>query len=135
MKKLYVSEKETGMKITEVDSILEGLTLISQFENDDKLDNNYKKDFYDIVDEDYCTVDINEEIKKELDGKKWGDLSEYEIENLFYYFNYNIVDFTGNNINEGAGILDFEFGLSIPCLIDIDSIFVEEDEMFYNPAN
>ena len=56
MGKIYVSDRETGTFIEEVASIEEGIMLISRFEEVDKENDSYEADFYDIVDEDHCSV-------------------------------------------------------------------------------
>ena len=54
--KLYVSDKETGTFIEEVKTIEEGKKLIEQYEETDKTDGTYTESFYDIVDEEHCSV-------------------------------------------------------------------------------
>lgn len=54
--KLYVSDKETGTFIEEVKTIEDGKKLISQYEETDKADGTYTENFYDIVDEEHCSV-------------------------------------------------------------------------------
>lgn len=49
--KIYVSDRETGTIIEEVNSIFEGEKLIDIYEEQDKIDGNYEKDFYDIINE------------------------------------------------------------------------------------
>lgn len=54
--KLYVSDRETGTFIEEVESIDEGLKLIDQYEAIDQEEGNYSPNFYDIVDEEHSSV-------------------------------------------------------------------------------
>lgn len=54
--KLYTADRETGTFIEEVKSIEEGMALIEQYEEKDKKDGVYEDNFYDIVDENHCTV-------------------------------------------------------------------------------
>ena len=56
MTKYYVSDKETGTFIEEVKTIEDGKDLIQQYEESDKADGTYEEDFYDIVDEEHCSV-------------------------------------------------------------------------------
>lgn len=56
-KKMYVADKETGTFMEEVKTIEEGLKVIADFEKEDKENGNYTENFYDIVDEDHCTVE------------------------------------------------------------------------------
>lgn len=56
MSKLYVADRETGTFIEEVDSIEQGEKMIAVFEWDDKWSGDYEPDFYDIVDENHCSV-------------------------------------------------------------------------------
>lgn len=55
--KLYVADKETGTFIEEVKTIEEGLRLIKKFEKEDKENEEYTEDFYNIVDENHITVE------------------------------------------------------------------------------
>ena len=52
----YVSDKETGTFIEEVKTIEEGKELIVKYEEADKAEGTYEEDFYDIVDEEHCSV-------------------------------------------------------------------------------
>ena len=56
MKKIYVADKETGTVIEEVGTVEEGKKLIQQYEEKDKIDGVYEADFYDVVDEEHCSV-------------------------------------------------------------------------------
>lgn len=55
MKKIYVADKETGNLIEEVESIEEGKKLIQEYEEEDRKNGWYKKDFYDLVDDERCS--------------------------------------------------------------------------------
>lgn len=50
--RLFVSVRGTGDMIEEVRDFEEGMKLISEYENEDKKDWNYIKDYYDLVDQD-----------------------------------------------------------------------------------
>ena len=54
--KLYVSDRETGTFIDEVESVDEGLKLIEEYETTDREDGNYTPDFYDVVNEEHSSV-------------------------------------------------------------------------------
>jgi hypothetical protein len=54
--KIYVSDRETGTFIEEVNTIEEGLELIKEYEDADKADGIYEDNFYDIVDENRCSL-------------------------------------------------------------------------------
>lgn len=56
MGKLYTADRETGTFICQVESIEEGKRLIEEYEIVDKILLEYKEDFYDIVDENHCSV-------------------------------------------------------------------------------
>ena len=56
MKKLYVADRETGTFIEEVKTIEEGKNLITQYEDIDKTEGTYTENFYEIVDENHCSV-------------------------------------------------------------------------------
>lgn len=56
MGKLYTADRETGTFICQVESIEEGKQLIEEYEIVDKILLEYKEDFYDIVDENHCSV-------------------------------------------------------------------------------
>jgi DNA-binding transcriptional regulator YiaG len=59
--KLWTANKETGTRIEPVASVEEGLKLIAEYEEQDKAEGTYQDGFYDVVDEDYCSVSITEE--------------------------------------------------------------------------
>ena len=56
MGKLYTADREIGTFICQVESIEEGKRLIEEYEIVDKILLEYKEDFYDIVDENHCSV-------------------------------------------------------------------------------
>ena len=56
MRKLYIADKETGTFIEEVKTIEEGKKLIEHYEETDKVDGTYTENFYDLVDEEHCSV-------------------------------------------------------------------------------
>lgn len=56
MIKMYTADKETGTLIDEVKSIEEGLNLIKEYELEDKENDCFSEDFYDVVDEEHCTL-------------------------------------------------------------------------------
>lgn len=56
--KFYVADKKTGTFIEEVESIGEGLSLIEEYEKEDMKEGIYKPDFYDIVNENHCSIDL-----------------------------------------------------------------------------
>lgn len=53
---LYTANKETGDFIEKVGSIEEGKKLIAKYEKSDKTEGIYEEDFYDIVDQNHCSV-------------------------------------------------------------------------------
>ena len=53
---MYVAGKETGTFIKRVDSIEAGLDSIDYFEFKDKANGEYQENFYDIVDENHCSL-------------------------------------------------------------------------------
>ena len=58
MKKYYTADKETGAFIQAYNSISLCLQAIEDYEEADREEGTYEPDFYDIVDEDHCHVDI-----------------------------------------------------------------------------
>ena len=58
MKKIYTADRETGTFIEECNSIEEAKELIAQYEEQDKINNVYEEDFYAIVDEEHCTIEV-----------------------------------------------------------------------------
>lgn len=54
--KLYTADRETGSFIEEVNSLDDGLTLIKEYEEADKADGTYTPNFYDVVNEDHCSI-------------------------------------------------------------------------------
>ena len=58
MKKIYTANRETGTFIEECNSIEEAKELIAQYEEQDKINDVYEEDFYAIVDEEHCTIEV-----------------------------------------------------------------------------
>ena len=58
MKKIYTADRETGTFIEECNSIEEAKELIAQYEEQDKINDVYEEDFYAIVDEEHCTIEV-----------------------------------------------------------------------------
>lgn len=54
--KLYTADRETGTFIQEVKTVAEGKKLIEKYEDADKAEGTYKKNFYDVVDEDHISA-------------------------------------------------------------------------------
>lgn len=57
MKKIYTADKETGTFIEECKSIEEARELIAQYEEQDKINDVFSENFYDIVDDNHCTIE------------------------------------------------------------------------------
>ena len=55
--KIYTADRETGTFIEECKSIEEARELIRLYEEEDIKNGTYEADFYDIVDEEHCTID------------------------------------------------------------------------------
>ena len=53
---LYTADRETGTFIHMVDSVEEGMELIKQYEQDDKDNAVFVENFYDVVDQNHCSV-------------------------------------------------------------------------------
>lgn len=53
---LYVACRETGDFIEMVDSVNAGKNLINEYEKQDKENGVYTENFYDIVDENHCSI-------------------------------------------------------------------------------
>ena len=54
--KLYTACRETGTFIDSVETIDQGLRFIDIYEWEDKANNQYEPDFYDVVDDNHCSV-------------------------------------------------------------------------------
>lgn len=54
--KIYTADKETGTFIDECKDIHEAKKLIQQYEEEDRKENIYTADFYDIVNEFHETI-------------------------------------------------------------------------------
>lgn len=54
--KIYTANKETGTIIDEFKSIDEAKKAIENYEETDKEDGTYEPNFYDVVDEDHCSL-------------------------------------------------------------------------------
>ena len=54
---LFTADRETGTFIDKVDSVYDGLKLIKFYEDRDMADETYEPNFYDIVDENHCSID------------------------------------------------------------------------------
>ena len=54
--KIYTTDKETGTFIDECKDIQEAKKLIQQYEEEDRKENIYTADFYDIVNEFHETI-------------------------------------------------------------------------------
>lgn len=54
--KIYTADRETGTLIDECKSVEEALESIKKYENDDRADGIYEEDFYDVVDENHCSL-------------------------------------------------------------------------------
>jgi len=106
MKKLYTADKTTGSFIDAVSSIEEGLKLIKEYEKADKEDGSFEADFYDIVDENHCTVMKAENTMKQRNVYRDVDTGECytedEIKKVCEQFYHEIVDAEGNPLFESA---------------------------------
>lgn len=69
--KIYTANRETGDIIEEVKSYEEGMSLIADYEAEDKADGSYSPDFYDIVDEDRFSI-----ISKDVYSVEWSRAGE-----------------------------------------------------------
>ena len=56
MSKIYTADKKTGTFIEECTSIEEAKKLIAEYEYQDKINDVYSENFYDIVDENHCSI-------------------------------------------------------------------------------
>lgn len=56
MKKIYTADRETGTFIEECATIEEAKAKIKEYEEKDKVDGTYEKDFYAVVDSDHITI-------------------------------------------------------------------------------
>lgn len=80
--KLWTANKEAGTRIEPVTSVKEGLKLITEYEEQDKVEGTYQEGFYDVVDEDYCSVSImDEKIQKMKKLRKNIGWSQAELSN------------------------------------------------------
>ena len=79
---IFVADREAWIKIHEVSSIKEWLETIALYEADDKIEWTYTDRFYDIVNEDWCTmldtiddldIDIDEVLNEWLGERTYYD--------------------------------------------------------------
>lgn len=56
MVKLYTADKKIGTFIDRVPTVEEGLRLIDLYEKEDREWDQYEENFYDVVDENHCSV-------------------------------------------------------------------------------
>lgn len=56
MRKIYTADKETGTFIDSFETLEEAEKAIAKYEEDDKLNDIYEENFYDIVDENHCSI-------------------------------------------------------------------------------
>lgn len=54
--KIYTANRETGMFIEEFATVEEARKAIIAYEEKDKADGIYEENFYDVVDENHCTI-------------------------------------------------------------------------------
>lgn len=59
MGKIYTADKEAGNIIEECKSIKDALQKIKEYEEEDKNNGCYKPNFYDVVNEENCSMKIN----------------------------------------------------------------------------
>ena len=55
-KRIYTADRETGTFIEECSSVQDVLARIAGYEEQDRSDGSYEEDFYDVVDENHCTL-------------------------------------------------------------------------------
>lgn len=69
MKKFYTADRETGTHIEAFATYEEAQKAIEAYEAQDKADGTYEENFYDIVDENHCTIerDLQDVIDKVYD--------------------------------------------------------------------
>lgn len=56
MSRIFTADKETGTFIEEFTSVAEARKAIELYEEKDRVDGTYEEDFYDVVDENHCTI-------------------------------------------------------------------------------
>ena len=52
----WTADKETGTFIDAFDTIEEALEAIEKYEEEDRENGDYTEDFYDVVDDNHCSV-------------------------------------------------------------------------------
>ena len=55
-KRICTADRETGTVIEECSSVQDALARIASYEEQDRSDGSYEEDFYDVVDENHCTL-------------------------------------------------------------------------------
>lgn len=53
---IYTADRETGTFFERCESIEQAKAKIAEYEEKDKKDGVYEEDFYDIVDENHCSI-------------------------------------------------------------------------------
>ena len=54
--KIFTADRETGTFIEEFKTVEEARKAIEAYEEEDKAEGIFEEDFYDVVDEDHCTI-------------------------------------------------------------------------------
>ena len=54
--KIFTADRETGTFIEEFATVEEARKAIKAYEDEDKAEGIFEEDFYDVVDEDHCTI-------------------------------------------------------------------------------
>lgn len=59
MKNFWTACRETGDLIDCFSTYEDAINAIEKYEEEDRADNDYIEDFYDVVNDDHCSVDEN----------------------------------------------------------------------------
>ena len=92
MKKIYTADRETGTFIDEFETVADAKAAIEEYEETDRENDAYEPGFYDIVDENHCSLISDRDSRQEaLAGELfemkafgWTDEEARENEKAFF---------------------------------------------------
>ena len=92
MKKIYTADRETGTFIDEFETVADAKAAIEEYEETDRENDAYEPCFYDIVDENHCSLITDRDERQEaLAGELfemkafgWTDEEARENEKAFF---------------------------------------------------
>lgn len=115
--KYYVACKETGDFICEVANVNEGLKLIKKYEAEDRKNGDYSEDFYDVVNEEHCSVEylIPLKVRREKAGLSQSQLADKAGVNIrmIQFYEQGVKD-----INKAEAITVLKLAKALDCKME-----------------